>query len=135
MPVEMSQGHGRHLSVLVVVLELQLEHVLLDLRVSEWLQDSPAVRPKEVVAHVRVEVEEVKVVDEVPLLGGILELLVIVVDDAHPVRLTVSQVARQVASHPGPEQWWDPSRWGQMVLVDVVQDSIVQRYEVLDFRF
>ena len=93
MPVEMSQWHGGHLSVLVVVLELQLEHVLLDLRVPEWLQDSPAVCAKEVVAHVRVEVEEVQVVDKVPFLGSVLELLVIVIDDAHAVRLAVSQVA------------------------------------------
>ena len=126
MPVEISQWHGRHLSVLVVILELQLEHVLLDLRVSEWLQDSPAVCAKKVVAHVRVKVEEVLVVDEVPLLGSILELLVVIIDDAHAVRLAVSEVPRQIASHSGPEQGWNPSRWRQMVLVDVVQNSIVQ---------
>ena len=64
----MSQRHGWHLSVLAVVLELELEHVLLDLRVSERLQNSPAVRAKKVVAHVRVEVEEVLV-----LVGGRLK--------------------------------------------------------------
>ena len=48
----MSQRHGWHLSVLAVVLELELEHVLLDLRVPERLQYPSSVGPQEVVAHV-----------------------------------------------------------------------------------
>ena len=50
--VEMSQRHGWHLSVLAVVLELELEHVLLDLRVPERLQYPSSVGAQEVVAHV-----------------------------------------------------------------------------------
>ena len=42
------------------------------------------------------EVEDVIVADKVPGLGGHLELLVIPVDDAHPVRLTVRQIAGQI---------------------------------------
>ena len=66
----------------------QLEHVLLDLRthkinslfcqvedelhlsVPEGLADPTAVRAKEVVGHVRVEVDVVLLADEVPLLGS-----------------------------------------------------------------
>ncbi len=44
------------------------------------------------------EVQVVALVQEVALLGGVLELLVVVVDNAHAVRLTVRQVARQVRS-------------------------------------
>jgi hypothetical protein len=43
-----------------------------------------------------VEVQVVALVQEVALLGGVLELLVVVVNNAHAVCLTVRQVARQV---------------------------------------
>ena len=77
MPVEMSQWHGRHLSVFVVILELQLEHVLLDLSVPERLADATTIGAKEVVGHVGVEVDVVLLADKVPLLGSCLELLVV----------------------------------------------------------
>ena len=76
--VEMSQRHGWHLSVLAVVLELELEHVLLDLRVPERLQYPSSVGAQEVVAHVGVEVKVVKVVDKISLLCCMFELLVVV---------------------------------------------------------
>ena len=44
----------------------QLEHVLLDLCVPERLADATAIGAKEVVGHVGVEVEVVRVVQEVP---------------------------------------------------------------------
>ena len=74
----MSQRHGWHLSVLAVVLELEFEHVLLDLRVPERLQNPSSVGAQEVVAHVGVEVEVVKVVDKISLLCCVFELLVVV---------------------------------------------------------
>ena len=67
-------------------------------------------------------------------LGRHLELLVVPVDDTDPVRLGVRQVARQVTPDPGPEEGRDPPGGGEMVLVDVVQHLVVQRYEVLYLR-
>ena len=121
----MSQRHGWHLSVLAVVLELELEHVLLDLRVPERLQYPSSVGAQEVVAHVGVEIEVVGVIEEIPLLGRMLELLVVVVDDAHPVSLAVRQVAWQVAADSCPKKGWDPPGGWQMVLVDVIQYLLI----------
>ena len=106
----MSERHGWHLSVLAVVLELELEHVLLDLRVPERLQNPSTVGAQEVVAHVGVEVEVVKVVDKISLLCCMFELLVVVavrksvkvrsvefsflLDDTNTISLTVRQITR-----------------------------------------
>jgi hypothetical protein len=40
LSVVVGEWHGRHLTVLVIVLALQMERVLLDLSVSEGLQSS-----------------------------------------------------------------------------------------------
>ena len=104
--------------------------MLLYLCVAKGLGDATAVGSKEVVRHVGVEVEIVVIADKVPLLveeiqtkiscrsvGSIsmnfelifqlclcrvLELLVVVVDDADAVRLAVGDVARKVGPHPRP---------------------------------
>ena len=54
-----------YLAILVVVFALQVESVLLDLCVSEGLEDTTAVGSKEVVRHVGVKVEVVRVIDEI----------------------------------------------------------------------
>ena len=119
--VVVGEGHRWHLPVLVVVFALQVESVLLDLGVAEGLQDSTSISPKEVVGHIGVEVEVVGVIKEVPLLGGMFELLVIVVDHTNTVGLTVGEVAGKVASDSRPEERRDSPSWWQVVLVDVVQ--------------
>ena len=55
----------------------QLEHMLLDLSVPEWLADATAIGAEEVVGHIRVEVDIILLADKVPLLGSCLELLVV----------------------------------------------------------
>ena len=51
--------------------------MLLDLSVPERLADATAIGAKEVVSHVRVEVDVILLADKVPLLGSCLELLVV----------------------------------------------------------
>ena len=123
--VVVGKRHRRHLSVLVVVFALQVEGVLLDLGVAERLQDSTPVCSKEVVGHIGVEVQVVRVIEEVPFLGCVFELLVVVVDDTDPICFTVSQVARKVAADSRPKEWRDSPGWGQMVLVDIVQYLLI----------
>ena len=55
-----------YLPVLAVVLRLEVEGVLLYLRVPEGLQDAATVSSQKVVRHVGVEVEVVRVVQEIP---------------------------------------------------------------------
>ena len=113
-----------------------MEGVLLDLSVAEGLQDSTSICAKEVVRHIGVEVQVVCVIKEVPghsfthldpyllllpFLGCMFELLVVVVYHTDPVRFTVSKVAGKVTTDSCPKEWRDPSGWGQMVLVDVIQ--------------
>ena len=88
-------------------------------------KSTSSVGAEEVVGHVGVEVEVVGVIEEIPLLGGMLELLVVVVDDAHPVGLAVRQVAWQVAADSCPKKGWDPPGGWQMVLVDVIQYLLI----------
>ena len=84
-------------------------------------KSTSSVGAEEVVGHVGVEVEVVGVIKEVPLLGGMFELLVIVVDDTNTVGLTVGEVAGKVAADSRPEERRDSPSWWQVVLVDVVQ--------------
>jgi hypothetical protein len=60
----------------------------------EGFRNAAAIGAKEVVGHVGMEVEIVTILQEVALLGSMLELLVIVVDHADSISLTVRQVAR-----------------------------------------
>ena len=80
------------------------------------------------------EVEDVIVADKVPGLGGHLELFVVPVDDAHPVRLAVRQVSRKITPDPRPKQRRNPSCRRKMVLINVIQHLVIKRDEVLDLR-
>ncbi len=60
----------------------------------EGFGNAATIGAKEVVGHVGMEVEIIAVLQEVTLLGSMLELLVIVVDHADSISLAVRQVAR-----------------------------------------
>jgi hypothetical protein len=60
----------------------------------EGFGNAAAIGAKEVVGHVGMEVEIVAVLQEVALLGSMLELFVIVVDHADSISLAVRQVTR-----------------------------------------
>ena len=71
LPVVEGERHRGHLAVLAVVLRLEVEGVFLYLGVPEGLQDAATVSSQKVVRHVGVEVEIVRVVQEISLLSGL----------------------------------------------------------------
>ena len=62
------------------------------------------------------------------------ELPVVPIDDNDSICFTGRQISRQISSESGPEKWRYSSGWRKMILIDVIQNFIIQRYEILNFR-
>ena len=104
----------------------------LYLRILERFGIPSAPDAQIIIGDHRVKVRREIHVLEVPLLRRVSKLSVIPVQHAHPVGLALAQVIRQIVPDPRPQERRYPSHRWQMVLIDVVEDLVVQRYEILE---
>lgn len=111
------------------------EPVPLNFRVLEGLWISAAPYAEIVVGNHRVEVHRHVHVLEVSLLGGVAKLSMIPVEDANTVGLALAQVIRQVVANPRPEQRRNPSDRWHVVLINIVEYLVVERYQIFELRF
>jgi hypothetical protein len=82
-----ARARGDPLPVLAVVFALEMKGVLLDLGVAERLQYPAPVSAQEVVGHVRVEVEIVRVIQKVSVIKISDYIKIIMFPGASNVRL------------------------------------------------
>ena len=124
----------RHLAVGLALRLRQAELLHLDGRVAERLLAPAAPRAEVVVHQHRVDVDAVRDVGQVPLVGDLDELAMVPVEDDGGVRLSLRDVRREFVVETRPEQRRDAPHRRQPVDEDVVEHLVVERQQVLEFR-
>lgn len=104
----------------------------LYLRILERLGLTATPNSEIVIRYHRVKVRRQIHILEVSLLRSVPKLSMVPIQHTDSVGLSFAQIIWQIVPDPRPEQRRDPPHRWQVILINVVEDLIVQRYEILE---